>query len=105
MELPAKDWPVVEVEAAREKVKEELERLLLGSPFRVVLLMLSYLGPDGDTHIAHGSALQELDLESAHDFVLMAKSLRQVADQLDALILGKKPDELRIEHVQKKGGP
>ena len=93
----------MEIEAVRQKVKDELERLFVGSPFRVAMLMLSYLAPDGDTHIAHGSAMQELDLESAHDFVLMAKSLRQVADQPDALILGKKPVELRVDAVRKSG--
>lgn len=79
---------------AEKFVVGELGRFLADDqPYRVGVLLLSYTGPEGpdDTHIAGGLAMGDVNVHSAYDLVQMIKRLRGLADELDAMVQGKKP--------------
>jgi hypothetical protein len=59
--------------------------------YRAGVLLLTYAdGRDGNTRIAGGFAMSELNAGSAADFVEMIKRLRGLADELEALAQGKR---------------
>lgn len=70
------------------RASKVLAELLSGdSDYRTGLVVLSYRRPgagDRDVSFAHASGMRSAD--GALDFVLMAKTLRQIADQLDGYV-------------------
>ena len=92
----------VATSVAQARVDVELGQLLApGSEYRTAVLLLSYVTPDGETHIAHGTGLQQLNVECAYDLLQMVKALRQVADSLDAQIQGRA--DIAFVPVRSKG--
>lgn len=61
-------------------------------PYRVGVVLLSYAdGGDGNTRIAGGLAMSEVNAGSAADFVEMIGRLRGLANELEAIVHGRLP--------------
>jgi hypothetical protein len=75
------------------------EVLLPESEFRAGLVVLSYRRPGaGDRQVSFGHATGMRAADGALDLVLMASTLRQIADQLDGLT--KDPEALARAMLQ-----
>lgn len=104
---PATFWPTLDVSVARQRLVEEMERLLdRETEFRAVAAFLSYVSPDGELHIAHGSGVKTVYGDVGRDFVELVKALRQAADEIEEILAGKPvPDGVRVEGIGSKEKP
>ena len=84
---------MLERTTAEKYVIDELGGFLSGDqPYRVGFLLLSYADPgDGQSRIAGGLAMNEVNVGSAIDLVMMIKRLRGLADELDGIVAGRRP--------------
>lgn len=80
--------------AAEKFATEKLAECLTDDgPYRTGVLLLSYASElaDKDCRIAGGFAMATVNLESAVDLIHMMKRLRGLADEIEALVNGRRP--------------
>jgi hypothetical protein len=79
----------------QEAVQEELRQLLARTDYRVGALVLTCAPKPGkgDVRIVDvvGMSAKEIGPHLAPDLVALPKRLRQIADEIDALVRGKAP--------------